>query len=675
MNGTSPHSKPGIARRMLARLRLLRMKCFRGKPAPVWFAEFDDGRLDLVEDGKTTLSVPLADIVAVGESTNADGPWSDDHFLVVRYREAGEEKELELPFNERSGVGDSCTGLLRALGAPPVLPLLNCTHPASVFLWPPDKAGSPVWPDYGPTHSVGSGRDFARWRREHAPAVLRRRMPASRTLLCLVCLGISLLTFVLVLAGTALSTGPTRILCAWFPIGLVWGLPALFVLSRFAVIEIARTPQHGYRRRVLLCGVPLSVRTVPEGRLVRVQEAGTGGWHGVSGISPSARLCVARADGHHLLLGQFPCLLFGLDALPEAAFAPLGADDPDARPAVDGAPPAWVEETLPPHTGTKRGERRREAVVRARAEVLTGLEPDDALALRAGNAFVRMFAFLPFVAGIVALVIVGCLRPVPSWSFLLLLAAFASGIAWFTTGSRKVLCPRCGSPAVSVRTFENGTRRYWLVCNECRIYAPGDNAGSGAARATVPAPRTIKTMNADELAAFHARRDEENRKARGALSYEEWFAERERLAAFLARRGVRGFEHGGLDPSAKRSWRERLHLLSGRLRRGRAFRGDFGLSDDWFENRLFGLQLLSSRMFRSGLLSAIRRHLGSPDNGFAVSIATDFPIVTETVVTARECVTDFAGDAVRKAETLARTDPAARRQLRDLRRLLGGPRN
>jgi len=167
MNGTSPHSKPGIARRMLARLRLLRMKCFRGKPAPAWFAEFDDGRLDLVEDGKTTLSVPLADIVAVGESTNADGPWSDDHFLVVRYREAGEEKELELPFNDESGVGDACTGLLRALGAPPVLPLLNCTHPASVFLWPPEKAGSPVWPDYGPTHSVGSGRDFARWRREH----------------------------------------------------------------------------------------------------------------------------------------------------------------------------------------------------------------------------------------------------------------------------------------------------------------------------------------------------------------------------------------------------------------------------------------------------------------------------------------------------------------------------
>ena len=323
------------------------------RPPPAWFAEFVDGRLDLVEDGKTVRSIPLADVVAVGESTNSGGPWSDDHFLVVQYLEAGEEKEMELPFNDESGVGDACTGLLRALGAPPVLPLLNCPHPASVFLWPPDKAGTPVWPDYGPTRSVGSDRDFARWRREHAP-------------------------------------------------------------------------------------------------------------------------------------------------------------------------------------------------------------------------------------------------------------------------------------------------------------------------------RTVCAMNADELAAFHTRRDAENRKARGALSYEEWFAERERLAAFLARRGVRGFEHGGLDPSAKRSWRERLHLLSGRLRRGRAFRGDFGLSDDWFENRLFGLQLLSSRMFRSGLLFAIRRHLGSPDNGFAVSIATDFPIVTETVVTARECVTDFAGDAVRKAEALARTDPAARRQLRDLRRLLGG---
>ena len=222
-NGPCPHSKPGIARRMLVRLRLLGMKFIRPKPVPAWFAEFVDGRLGLVEDGKTVLSIPLADIVAVGESTNADGPWSDDHFLVVRYREAGEEKELELPFNERSGVGDSCTGLLRALGAPPVLPLLNCTHPASVFLWPPDKAGSPVWPDYGPTHSVGSDRDFARWRREHdRTSIASAPSPCRRWLRRLVRLALAGVLFILVCNLAVLIAAAGRVT----PIGHAAEAPA-----------------------------------------------------------------------------------------------------------------------------------------------------------------------------------------------------------------------------------------------------------------------------------------------------------------------------------------------------------------------------------------------------------------------------------------------------------------
>ena len=209
MNGTSPHSKPGIVQRMLARLRLLRMKLVRPKTAPAWFAEFVDGRLDLVEDGKTVRSIPLADIVAVGESTNSGGPWSDDHFLVVQYREAGEEKEMELPFNDESGVGDACTGLLRALGAPPVLPLLNCTHPASVFLWPPDKAGTPVWPDFGPAHSVGSDRDFARWRREHDRT--RTAAPRRRWLRRLACLALAGVLFVLACNAAVLVAAAGRV--------------------------------------------------------------------------------------------------------------------------------------------------------------------------------------------------------------------------------------------------------------------------------------------------------------------------------------------------------------------------------------------------------------------------------------------------------------------------------
>ena len=196
------------------------MKRIRQKPAPAWFAEFVDGRLDLVEDGKTAFSIPLADIIAVGESTNSGGPWSDDHFLVVRYRKAGEEKEMELPFNDESGVGDACTGLLRALGAPPVLPLLNCTHPASVFLWPPDKAGSPVWPDYGPTHSLGSDRDFARWRREHDRT--RTAAPRRRWLRRLVCLALAGVLFILVCNLAVLVAAAGRVT----PVGRAAEAPA-----------------------------------------------------------------------------------------------------------------------------------------------------------------------------------------------------------------------------------------------------------------------------------------------------------------------------------------------------------------------------------------------------------------------------------------------------------------
>lgn len=299
-------------------------------------------------------------------------------------------------------------------------------------------------------------------------------MSASRTLLWLVCLGIPLLSSVAALAGTALAAGTAdlgRILGACFSYGLVWGLPALFVLSRFAVVEIARTPQRGYRRRVLLLGVPLSVRTVPEGRLVRVREAGFGGSHGIGGFTPSARLCVACSDGHHLLMRHLPCYFFGLDALPEADFAPLGAADPDDRVSVPGTPPAWVEETLPPHTGTKRGERRREAAIRARADVLAGLQPDDALALRAGNSAARAF-LLTFVVCVIALFAVDFFLSVPPWIWLAWFAGYVACIAWLMTGLRKVRCPRCGAPAVTVRSVENGTRRFWFVCRACGIYAP-----------------------------------------------------------------------------------------------------------------------------------------------------------------------------------------------------------
>jgi len=135
----------------------------QARPAAPLFVEFADGRFELVADGRSRLSIELADVTAVGEFTNAAGPWADDYFMVLRYRTAGGEEELEVPFNENSGARDAYAGLLAALGAPRTFCLVNCTHPASVFLWPPDRAGTPVWPDYGPARSLGTDRDYARW--------------------------------------------------------------------------------------------------------------------------------------------------------------------------------------------------------------------------------------------------------------------------------------------------------------------------------------------------------------------------------------------------------------------------------------------------------------------------------------------------------------------------------
>ena len=145
----------------------------QARPAAPLFVEFADGRFELVADGRSRLSIELADVTAVGEFTNAAGPWADDYFMVLRYRTAGGEEELEVPFNENSGARDAYAGLLAALGAPRTFCLVNCTHPASVFLWPPDRAGTPVWPDYGPARSLGTDRDYARWRKE------RRRSRAA----------------------------------------------------------------------------------------------------------------------------------------------------------------------------------------------------------------------------------------------------------------------------------------------------------------------------------------------------------------------------------------------------------------------------------------------------------------------------------------------------------------
>lgn len=72
-------------------------------------------------------------------------------------------------------------------------------------------------------------------------------------------------------------------------------------------------------------------------------------------------------------------------------------------------------------------------------------------------------------------------------------------------------------------------------------------------------------MNADELAAFHARRNEENLRARGPLPYEEWFAETLARTDPAARRQLRDLRRllGGPSPaSSRRRWLRRFVRLA-----------------------------------------------------------------------------------------------------------------
>ena len=133
--------------RFFSRLRRRLADRGRSRPVATSFVKFADGRFDLVEDGRTRLSIPLTDVTAVGEFTNSDGPWFDDYFMVLRYRTGEGEKELQVPFNGDSGADDAYKRLLAALGAPRTFCLVNRTCFASVFLWPPDRAGTPIWPD------------------------------------------------------------------------------------------------------------------------------------------------------------------------------------------------------------------------------------------------------------------------------------------------------------------------------------------------------------------------------------------------------------------------------------------------------------------------------------------------------------------------------------------------
>jgi hypothetical protein len=98
--------------------------------------ETAEGRLRY-RDGRFTWDVAIADIAVLGEYTNQNGPFSDDHFLAFIGR--GSTEWYEASFYAR-GRDDALKGLASQLGTNLVCALCNSTDFRSRVMWPPALA-------------------------------------------------------------------------------------------------------------------------------------------------------------------------------------------------------------------------------------------------------------------------------------------------------------------------------------------------------------------------------------------------------------------------------------------------------------------------------------------------------------------------------------------------------
>ncbi len=87
-----------------------------------------------------SLTLPISDIVLVGEATTQDGPFADDWFLVLVHRD-GRWIELSL-YDEAKSLHQQ---LSTALGCPLPLGLANSTDFASRIIWPLTLTDRPVF--------------------------------------------------------------------------------------------------------------------------------------------------------------------------------------------------------------------------------------------------------------------------------------------------------------------------------------------------------------------------------------------------------------------------------------------------------------------------------------------------------------------------------------------------
>ena len=113
-----------------------------GKPAEnLGRIRVADGRVCYESTTYPSWVVPLDDLRIVGEMTNENGPFCEDHFLVFARDASGWH---EAPTGA-AGIDSALAAIGERLGARLECTLVYETHFASVVLWPPALAGQAMF--------------------------------------------------------------------------------------------------------------------------------------------------------------------------------------------------------------------------------------------------------------------------------------------------------------------------------------------------------------------------------------------------------------------------------------------------------------------------------------------------------------------------------------------------
>jgi hypothetical protein len=107
---------------------------------------FDDDQNELWRIG-------IADLVVVGEYTNAGGPWSDDWFLIFGHRQQGQMQFREVPVPLEIEEVLTELGKMRS-GDPIQLQLVGSTEWNSRVLFPDTLVGKPFFIGIGKSLQV-----------------------------------------------------------------------------------------------------------------------------------------------------------------------------------------------------------------------------------------------------------------------------------------------------------------------------------------------------------------------------------------------------------------------------------------------------------------------------------------------------------------------------------------